>query len=749
VGRTAELESIIQRLTGEHARLLTLIGPAGVGKTRLALEVLTSLADRFADGAAFVDLAPVRDARQVLPAMAQLLGLIDTGARPLPHRLRAYLAERELLLVLDNFEQVLPAAVQLPELLAAAPGLRLLVTSRVHLRLRAEQTIRVLPLPVPEPDGVPPLPELLQIPAVALFVERAQAQRADFQPSVQQASHLIQVTRQLDGLPLAIELAAGQASVLPIAVIAHRLDQQLQSLQWEAHDLPERQRSLQAAIDWSYALLPPAEQRLFRQLGVFVRRVALAAIDAVSGVGDEERTLDGLIALAEKSLVLPGRLEGEEPEPAFGMLETVRQYAVEQLAAAGELHAARQAHAAYFLRLAERAEPELRGHVQLSWLARLEAEHDNLRAALRWLLENKEFEQALQLAGALGNFWWLRGYFAEGAGWLEEALTKASAAPSIRTRALSWTGLLLAARDDPEPSMAALREALALAEAQADRPAIALSSMILGASSNAAGKVAEGERLLREALALWEGLGDSYHIGYTLASLAYVPLARGEYQEAAELYAAALARWQGIGELMEVSQILLGAALPQIRLGDHATAVQLVQDALRGSLAHRARWVVSVATEVTLLLLRTTGEVERRVRLLGARDALAQATGLRTGILEPSSGLSLDELRLQVAREEIQRAYRAGRALDLLEEFSTTRAGGQKGVRQPAVASPLSGREHEVLRLVAEGLTNRQIAAQLFLSPRTIDHHLTSIFNKLGVDTRAQAVAVAARDGLV
>jgi predicted ATPase len=409
LGRTVELEAIEQRLVRDGVRLLSLIGPAGVGKTRLALEACIELEDQFPDGITLVDLAPVREPGWVLPTIAQALGLTDMGTRPLLERLQAYLQEREMLLVLDNFEQVLPAAEELADLLAAAPGVRLLVTSRVPLRLRWEQMLRIGPLPVPDLDTALPLDALVQLPSVALFVERARAQRADFIPTEQQAPLLVQLTRQLDGLPLAIELAAANMSVLPLAAIARRFDQRLQTLQWDAQDLPNRQRSLDAAIGWTYDLLTPSEQRLFRHLGVFVRRVSLDAIEAVMGEGDEEQTLAGTIALAETSLVLPAVAEDDDPEPSFGMLETVRQYAYEQLEMGGELEGASRAHAQYFLDLAERAEPELTGRRQNVWYQRLEREHDNLRAALRWLLDRGHKEEALRLSSALGPFWWIRG----------------------------------------------------------------------------------------------------------------------------------------------------------------------------------------------------------------------------------------------------------------------------------------------------------------------------------------------------
>ncbi|HEV2457645.1 MAG TPA: helix-turn-helix domain-containing protein, partial [Ktedonobacterales bacterium] len=455
VGRVQELDTIVHSLLAGDTRLLTLTGPAGVGKTRLALEAAAGLANasaeteghaRFPDGILLVDLTPVRDAELVPGAIARALGLLDVGGRPALERLAEALAEQRLLVVLDNFEQVLPAATQLAELLATCPGLALLVTSRVPLQLRWERTLRIAPLPVPDLSAAPqPLDALLAVPSVALFVGRARARRADFVLGERHAPLVAQVVAQLDGLPLALELAAARLDVLPLSALARRLDDRLQLLASEAPDLPERQRSLEAAIGWSYDLLSAPEQRVFRCLGVFVGRVSLDAITSVVGAaavpeeapaaGAARDTLKRLVSLAEKSLLLPARSDEEEgsapeehQEPAFGMLETVREYAQEQLAATGELAAAQRAHARYFLALAERADAQLRGLDQRTWFFHLEREHDNLQAALRWLFNQDnpvELEFGLRMSGALGYFWYLRGYHAEGRRFLEEALARA------------------------------------------------------------------------------------------------------------------------------------------------------------------------------------------------------------------------------------------------------------------------------------------------------------------------------------
>jgi DNA-binding CsgD family transcriptional regulator/tetratricopeptide (TPR) repeat protein len=534
----------------------------------------------------------------------------------------------------------------------------------------------------------------------------------------------------------------------------------VQTLQWDAQDLPDRQRSLQAAIGWSYELLPASEQRLFRHLGVFVGRVSLNAIEAVMGERDDEQTLLGTVSLAEKSLVLTARPEDDDTEPSFGMLETVRQFAREQLALCGELESAGRAHAQYFLELAERADPELRGQDQLAWYTQLESEHDNLRAALRWLLDQEEHDLALRLAGALGYFWFRRGYHAEGWRWLEEALSKApDADPVIRSRALTMAGWLLTLNGDLPRSLVLLEDGLWLARQGDDRSAIARSLIYLGITTAYAGQLTESRCLLEEARQLADELQDDHLMGVALAFLAYLPWMQGDYQEAAALTSAALNHFQAVGNLASATIFQFTLALELQQLGDATRAMQLLQDGLRTSMAFKDRWHLSLGAEATLLFVGERAEAGQRARLLGAVDTLARATGTGPGMFDRVIGQRLAGVRAQLEHEGLEAAYREGRslsfaeivdlALKLLQEASRpfTRPETPSGERAPE--SPLSAREQEVLQLVAEGLTSKEIGQQLFLSPRTVDHHLTSSFNKLGVETRAQAVAVAARSGLL
>ncbi len=845
VGRVRELDTIVRTLNAGDTRLLTLTGPPGVGKTRLAQEAVARVitdGERFPDEGLFVDLTPVRDPALALDSLATAVGLLDTSSRPVLERLVEVLQERRQVLVLDNFEQVLPAAASLVDLLTACPGLALLVTSRVPLQLRWEQTLRVAPLPVPD-LSVAPLPSLnalLAVPSVALFVSRARARRADFVLGEEEAPLVAQLVTQLDGLPLALELAAARLDVLPLPALARRLGDRLELLASQAPDLPERQRSLEAAVGWSYDLLTEPEQRLFRCLGVFVGRVGLDAISTVIGTirapesaardraapkvveaGVGRGTLPQLLSLAEKSLLLPLPVRPETPkdldglyeqlsqtgqqranerpseapgieeggdnsEPAFAMLETVREYAWERLAADGELTAAQRAHAYYYLALAEQADPELHGSNQRVWHLRLEREHDNLRAALRWFLDQAESggsnaaaerEAGLRLAGALGYFWYVRGYHREGRSWLERMLAlppqgegRIIVQSSAQTRALIAAGPLLMVQAEYARARVVLEEALALAERQQDPTATAQASTYLGHATVVAGDVDEGMRWLQEAVRRWEVLGDPHGLGEALFYLGYAADMSGDMTAAAANYTAALRHLGDAGNAQHAGFVQSYLGVAEWRLGNLSSAVTQIQGVLTTSVTLWDRWLLSFAAQATVVVVGLRAQPAAWERLLGAADALAQATGGATFGWEHLPGAEqVVELREQLARKgERSAAYREGRtltfakvatlALMLLDEVAQAPASREIEIRpsQEAQRFPshsgigaLSAREREALRLVAQGLSNKAIGRQLFISERTVAQHLTAIFNKLSVHTRAQAVAVATQHGLL
>src|SRR5947207_11496007 len=407
IGREKEVDAVQHLLLREDVRLVTLTGPGGMGKTRMALHVAEPLRAHFADGVWFVLLAPISDPDLVIPTIAQTLGLREAGERSLLEQLQVSLRERQVLLLLDNFEQVVSAAMHVVDLLTICPHLKVLVTSREVLHVRAECEFTVPKLSLPDPKRLPDLMALLQYEAVAIFIQRAQAIRPEFQVSNANAPAVAEICARLDGLPLAIELAAARIKLLPPQAMPGRLGQRVAVLTSATRDVPERQQTLRNTIAWSYNQLDAAEQRFFRRLSVFVGGCALQAIESVCAAlndGDEAgQVMDRIASLMDKSLLQQAEPEGDEPR--LVMLETIREYGLERLTVNAEMEATQQAHAAYYLALAEKAEPDLAGPQTAMWFERLEREYDNLRAVMEWSLERGEVEQgiemALRLAGAL------------------------------------------------------------------------------------------------------------------------------------------------------------------------------------------------------------------------------------------------------------------------------------------------------------------------------------------------------------
>jgi predicted ATPase/class 3 adenylate cyclase len=437
VGREREVEDIRGRLLAPEVRLLTLTGPGGTGKSRLALQAAADLIEEFEDGVYFVALATLTDPTLVASSVAQVLGVRESGNQPLIEGIEDYLQDKRLLLVLDNFEQILEAAPLASELLSSAPHLKVLATSRIPLRIYGEREYAVPPLAIPDPKMLPALEVLSQYEAVRLFIERAEAAKAGFEITSENAPAVAEICARLDGLPLAIELAAARIKLLPPNAILARLSNRLKLLTGGARDLPERQRTLRGAIEWSHTLLEEGEKTLFARMAVFSGGRTLEAVEAVCDAeGDLPMDVfDGVSSLVDNSLLR--QEEGPESEPRFVMLETIHEYAREKLRESGEADQIGRAHTGYFLALAEEAEPELTGSDQVGWLERLEAEHDNLRAALSRSLERSDAELGLGLASALLYFWFQRGYWGEGRGWLEEALAvNAGAAAPLRAKAL-------------------------------------------------------------------------------------------------------------------------------------------------------------------------------------------------------------------------------------------------------------------------------------------------------------------------
>jgi predicted ATPase/Tfp pilus assembly protein PilF len=653
---------------------VTLTGPGGIGKTRLALQVAADALDAFPDGAWLVDLAPVRDPGLVAAAIAALLGVREEAGRPLAESLAGYLRDRRLLLVLDNFEQVIEGAPLVAELLAAAPGLKVLATSRALLRLRGEHEVVVLPLALPErPEGArmpEPLEILTQYAAVRLFIARAAEARPGFAVDNETAPAVAEICHRLDGLPLAIELAAARAKLFGPTALLLRLERRLPFLTGGARDLPARQRTLRDTIAWSHDLLSPEEQTLFRRLAVFAGGFTLEAAEAVCNPDGDLGldVLDELIRLGEHSLLR--QAEQSDGEPRFGMLETIREFALEQLAASGEESAVRAEHAAHYLALAEAAEPALRGPDQVAWLDRLEAEHANFRAALDWA-EGAEGDLALRLANLLVLFWDVRGHLSEGRARLERVLARHSDAPTaLRANALDRAGILAQSQGDPRHAVVRHEEALALRREIGEQRGLGGTLNNLAVVVRDQGDPARAEALFAESLALFRQAGDDSRVAYVLHNLAGLGRDRGDIDRAAALYEESLALKRRAGDQRGIATTLNDLALVAEDQGDYAKATLLLEESLELKRLLGDRW--GVASSLTNLgnVALYTGDPDRAAALYEESLALWRELGNRWGIAFALNSLGL------AARERGDATGAEGlfgEALDIRRELGTPR----------------------------------------------------------------------------
>lgn len=601
IGREDELEKA-QSLLVAGLRLLTLTGPAGVGKTRLALaiaEAASAGGSRFPDGVFFVDLSSLRDPGMVLASVAEALHVYDSAAEPPELRLQHHLRGRRMLLLLDNFEQVLEAGIQLSGLLALCPLLAILVTSREPLRLRWEQELPAQPLALPESTQLQDLAVVAQSAAVALFVERARAVRPDFTLTPENVRAVVQICTRLDGLPLAIELAAARSRLLAPQSMLERLERRLTLLVGGARDLPVRQQTLRAAIGWSYDQLSPQEQALYRRLGIFSGGCSLEGATMVAGEAGEpaETMLDRLGTLLNKSLLY--RDERGDAEPRYRLLETIREYALEQLAEAGEQEETQRRHAAYYLALAEESQSKHVGQEQLWWLNRLEQEHSNLRAALGWLAEREETDACLRLAAALCRFWDVRGYLSEGRGWLERPLANAGAVSAeTRARALSAAAVLAFRQGDYAAAQSLYEHGLALFRQLGDRERVAMALNGLGLIARSQGDYSAARGLHAESLATWLQLGNHYGAAMVRNNLGMVRLCQGDLNGAEALFEQSLVAWRRVGNLYGAAMAVHNLGLVAHERGDHRSARLRYQESLgmRRSLGDRSGIATTLAS---------------------------------------------------------------------------------------------------------------------------------------------------------
>jgi predicted ATPase/class 3 adenylate cyclase/tetratricopeptide (TPR) repeat protein len=580
IGREKEVSEVCNLVRGDETHLLTLTGPGGTGKTRLALQAAADLLDDFPDGTFFAQLATLSEAELFLSTVAETLGVRETGEQPLVESLKDYLHERQLLLVLDNFEQVLGAAPTVTELLAEAPGLKVLATSRAPLGLYGEHVYPVPPLTLPDLKRPPSLERLTQYEAVGLFVERARALKPDFKVTNEGAPAVAEICVRLDGLPLAIELAAARITMLPPKAMLQRLTSRLKLLTGGARDLPERQRTLRATIEWSYALLDEGEQLLFGRLAVFSGGRTLEAIEAICDAeGDLPMdAFDGVSSLLDKSLLR--QEEGPNGEPRFVMLETIHEFAREKLRQSAEAEQIKRVHAEYFLTLAEEANPELKGPDQLQWLERLEVEHDNMRTALSWALERREAEVVLRLGGALWWFWSVRGYHSEGRRWLEEVLAMdGRGSPESRAMALAGAGTLASEQGDLDRAQEACEEGLELLANEGREAKLRLLAC-LGWVAWTREEHGQARELFEESLALSRELGDTWWLADSLSNLAVVSHSLRDSERATELYEQSMDLFRELGDKQSLARCLNDLGMVVYSQGDLGRAAQLTEEAV-------------------------------------------------------------------------------------------------------------------------------------------------------------------------
>jgi predicted ATPase/class 3 adenylate cyclase len=580
VGREKEVAQVCDLLRRAETRLLTLTGPGGTGKTRLALQAAADLLEDFTDGTFFVPLATLSEAQQFLPAVAETLGVRETGEQRFDEILKDYFHDRQLLLILDNFEQVLRAAPAVTGLLAAAQGLKVLATSRAHLGLYGEHEFPVPPLTLPDLKSPPPLESLTQYEAVGLFVERARAVKPDFEVTNESAPAVAEICVRLDGLPLAIELAAARIKMLPPKAMLQRLSSRLKLLTGGARDLPVRQRTLRGAIEWSHTLLGDGEKTLFARMAVFSGGRTLEAIEAVcDALGDlPVDAFDGVSSLLDKNLLR--QEEGPEGEPRFVMLETIHEYAREKLQESGEAEEIGRAHTEYFLALVEEAEPELVGADQVSWMDRLEAEHDNLRAALSRSLEAGDSGPALRIGGALWRFWNVRGHFSEGRRWLTAGLSGEGAAPaSLRARASLGLGYLDLRQGDYPRAVEDLEASHSLYQEIGDRRGEAYALCFLGWIALDRNEFDRAEELLEESLALSRAAGTARDVSVSLNALAMLQVYRGDHERATAMQEECLSLAREAGDVQIIAVLTYNLGFTAAMTGEYERAEAFVREA--------------------------------------------------------------------------------------------------------------------------------------------------------------------------
>ncbi len=613
VGREKERSALRALLERPDVRIVSLTGFGGIGKTRLALQVAHEMSDRFSAGVSFVPLESARDADQMIAAISRTLGVRETVGQAISNSLKEHLAataRAPMLLVLDNFEQLLPAAPAVADLVAAGAGLQVVVTSRSPLHVYGEHEFPVPPLALPDLENLPSLERLPQYESVALFLQRAQAVKPDFALTKENAPAIADICARLDGLPLALELAAARVKLLPPAAMQTKLEKRLQLLTGGALDLPARQRTLRGAIEWSHDLLNENEQKLFRRLSVFAGGSTFEAAEAVCNAKEDLGLdlLDGMSSLVDKSLIR--QVETAEKEPRFVMLETIREYALERLTGSGDEPITRRAHAAYCLVLAEEVGSADSGVEPSDWLDRCDREHENFRAALDWLCRNNEAQWGLRLGGALFQFWERREDITDGRGWLARILDLpgAAARDKVRARAVFAAGVLAGAQKDYEAADALLTESLEINRETDDKWAAAVSLNALAVTALDQRDVSAARSLSEQNLAVWRELGDRAAVARSLSNLASVVKEQGDYPLARSLYDEALGIFREVGDATAAARVLNKQGDAAREQGATSEARELYEQSLATFREFGDRWGMALALADLGNLARERGD---------------------------------------------------------------------------------------------------------------------------------------------
>jgi predicted ATPase/DNA-binding CsgD family transcriptional regulator len=667
IGRQREIAEV-QKLLADN-RLLTLSGPPGTGKTRLALEVASRILQQFEDGVYFVELAPIRDPQFVPITIAKVFDIGESGSGSLAENLKHYLKDKQMLLVLDNYEQIIETAPLVGDLLAAARGLKVLVTSRQVLQVYGEQEYLVPPLVVPDLQRWESLSVITGCEAVELFCQRAHAVKPDFTLSEDNVADVADICVRLDGLPLAIELAAARSKLMSLEMIRNRLESRLSTLTGGARDLPSRLQTLRGTIDWSYDLLDEDEKVLFARLSVFQGGRTIEAAEAICTPGLPVPLVDGLESLLNKSLLY---LE-EEPggEHRFMMLETLHEYAREKLQEQGEAHKLQGRHAVFFAELVEQAESKLTSAEQDYWFVRLRSEHDNLRAAMAFVLESGENEIGLRIVGALRDFWNYEGHVVEGLGWIQRALAMGEeVSPALRAKALNAAGWLSFVQGEYQRGQLYNRDALVLYRELGDQANMAWAQLFLAVhSAGLQGELERGTELIEQALDLFRAHQDTAGIIRALNRLGELARLEGDYDRAEKAYVECLDLCRQSGDRLLQAYQLANLGLVEQHHGNYQQAESMIKEGLVGIISLNTRYPIPVYLAILSGPVAAGGYPERAAQLLGSSDSLFKSMG-QLG-LQPTDQAEINRfeasIREQLDEDTFKAAWEKGQAMSLDE----------------------------------------------------------------------------------